>query len=83
MVCSMGRAHNALRLEGQRFGHLIVVRREGTVEYGADKQGSGWVCRCDCGREIVAVGWRLKQGKPKSCGQCDFRWNRTTCDQKS
>ena len=53
----MSRAHNSLRLDGQRFGHLIVVRRDGTVEYGADKQGSGWVCQCDCGREIVVVGF--------------------------
>lgn len=70
----MGRAHNALRLEARRFGYLVVLRRGGTIEYGAGRQGSGWVCQCDCGREVLAIGWRLTQGKRRSCGQCDFRW---------
>lgn len=52
-------------LTGQRFGKLTTL--EPTSERA--KNGSTiWRCRCDCGRETMAVATQLLQGYKKSCG---------------
>ena len=51
-------------LIGQTFGELTVIADEGSNEYGQ----SMWSVRCSCGREFVAVGYRLRNGKLKHCG---------------
>lgn len=51
-------------LTGQRFGRLVVVER-------ADNSADGrarWLCKCDCGKEIVTYGSWLRNGDTKSCG---------------
>ena len=50
-------------LVGVRFGRLIVVSRAESV-----KRNSRWLCRCDCGNEIVVYGCHLRSGATKSCG---------------
>ena len=51
-------------LTGQRFGRLTVIK-----EYGRDKQGRVlWLCRCDCGSEVIVYSCHLKSGATKSCG---------------
>jgi len=57
-------------LLGQTFGFLEVIAREGTAESGA----ATWLCRCQCGKEIVRDGRVLRDGRKihqKSCG-CHF-----------
>jgi hypothetical protein len=49
-----------LRIEGQRFGRLIVLRH-------ADRRRF-WVCRCDCGNEREIFSSSLIQGETASCG---------------
>lgn len=51
------------KLEGQRFGRLTVMN-----EVETSKAGSYWLCRCDCGNEIVTKGNSLVSGKTMSCG---------------
>lgn len=67
--------HNRIAMEGQRFGALTVIRRAPRTHRHAD-----WICRCDCGTECVKRGFRLRQGRVKSCGQngCSW-WDFTTC----
>lgn len=49
---------------GQRFGRLIVVSR---VEN--DKSGRArWLCKCDCGGQIVVSNGNLRTGASCSCG---------------
>lgn len=48
-----------LKLEGQRFGRLTVIRR------AADAK---WMCRCDCGKVSFAITTNLRRGNTKSCG---------------
>jgi hypothetical protein len=50
------------RLDGQRFGALIVVSR-------APNSGgyAMWNCRCDCGTELIVGGHRLRQGRKNRC----------------
>ena len=51
-------------LTGQRFGRLTVIR-----EYGRSKDGQiMWLCRCDCGGEVVVTSNHLCSGHTKSCG---------------
>ena len=52
-----------VRLDGQRFGFLKVLGREG-------RRGRhiSWRCRCDCGAEAVVSGKYLRSGKKKACG---------------
>lgn len=54
----------ALKLEGQRFGRLVVVERAGTDK---NKQAL-WRCKCDCGKETTVDSTKLKRGNTKSCG---------------
>lgn len=52
-----------LELEGKKFGRLSVVRK---VE---SKNGrSMWLCKCDCGKEVVKTGKLLANGMTRSCG---------------
>lgn len=51
-------------LTGRKFNRLTVLRRNGSSN---DKRAM-WLCECDCGNEITAVGRAIKDGKIKSCG---------------
>ena len=50
-------------LEGQRFGKLTVIKKE-----GHQNGRVAWLCQCDCGNTIIAQGKLLKNGNVKSCG---------------
>ena len=52
-------------ITGQKFGRLTVLYRD-TNEHSY--KGAYWVCRCDCGKEHVALGTNLRRGSVQSCG---------------
>ena len=52
-------------LTGQQFGRLTVL------EYASRNPLNGnanWLCRCECGNEVVVDGYRLRKGQTQSCG---------------
>lgn len=49
-----------LDLVGMRFGRLTVL--------GRASPPSSWICRCDCGKEVVAPSPRLRRGEKTHCG---------------
>ena len=51
-------------LRGQRFGRLTVLEIAGKTK----GRKTLWLCRCECGNEIVVVSDGLKSGHTKSCG---------------
>ena len=51
-------------LTGQPFGRLIVIREYGRAK---DRQVT-WLCRCDCGREVVVKAGNLCSENTQSCG---------------
>ena len=51
-------------LNGQRFGRLVVLERNGSNNQGAAE----WLCRCDCGTTHTAAGYQLRRGSVRSCG---------------
>ena len=52
-------------LTGQRFARLTVIKELEERESSGDVR---WLCRCDCGRDVIANSYSLKKGKTKSCG---------------
>ena len=59
-------------LTGQRFGKWLVIRKEASPA-GYEHQ-QFWLCRCDCGTELVRKGGQLryaeKKGVLQSCQRC-------------
>lgn len=57
--------HSGVDLTGQRFGKLTVIKREcSTLVLGAWI----WLCKCDCGRQVVAPTNRLRAKRVWHCG---------------
>lgn len=50
-------------IEGQKFGRLTVTRY---VEQR--KRRAHWLCRCECGNELIVSGKHLRNGHTQSCG---------------
>lgn len=64
----------ATQIIGERYGRLTVIERA-----GRDAQRNAlWLCKCDCGNEIITRGSSLRAGVTKSCG-C---WNREASGQR-
>lgn len=52
-----------LHLESKRFGRLIAIRNEGS------RNGRRtWLCKCDCGNELLVQSDSLVSGNTTSCG---------------
>lgn len=67
--CGCGpKGSKRIDLDGQRFGKLVVLRRNENATMALNHPV--FDCRCDCGREITAYGHDLRKGKKTSCG-CD------------
>lgn len=55
-------------LTGQRFGKLTVIER---APSGNDKRKRvRWLCRCDCGTEMIRASRHLMSGVHKACNLC-------------
>ena len=55
--------YTSIDLTGQRFGHLTVISRHESA-----RNNTQWLCRCDCGKEVLVYTAALIKGKRKSCG---------------
>lgn len=52
-----------MNLAGQRFGRLTVIEPHGHLY-----TQTAWLCRCDCGQEVVTTTEKLRRGRKTSCG---------------
>jgi hypothetical protein len=52
-------------IEGIKFGKLTTIKR---VHHNNSKHLNHWLCKCDCGNEVVASTGGLRGGKHLSCG---------------
>lgn len=50
---------------GNIYGYLTVLRR---AENSSKDDRTQWICRCKCGKEIIATGKSLREGSKTSCG---------------
>ena len=48
---------------GKKYGYLTVLHRAGTKNNCAT-----WLCKCDCGNQIIVYGSTLRNGETTSCG---------------
>lgn len=53
-----------IELKGKRFGRLAVIGFSRINKGG----NACWLCKCDCGNEVVVIGDNLRYGQTKSCG---------------
>ena len=51
-------------LIGNKYGKLTVIDYAGKSKYG----GRLWLCRCECGNEVIVQTAQLNNGRKKSCG---------------
>ena len=61
----------SIDLTDKRFGRLTVIERaEDYIEPKSNKRIARWLCKCDCGNEILVIGKNLTKKKygTKSCG---------------
>ena len=63
----------AIDRTGQRYNNLVVISRSENSRTGKAR----WLCRCDCGKEVVKFGDGLGSGIAKSCGCSRRTHNRT------
>ena len=50
-------------LTGQAFGRLVVLQRAKTIN-----KRTKWLCKCECGNEVLVESNNLKTGHTQSCG---------------
>ncbi len=53
-------------LTGRRYGKLTVLELAEDIPNKKKK----WLCRCDCGNEIIVSGSNLQSGQAKQCRKC-------------
>jgi len=46
---------------------LTVIKRSDSLVWSGQKRRA-WLCRCDCGKELVVSGKHLRSGHSQSCG---------------
>lgn len=51
-------------LTGKKFHYLNVIKQAGKDKYGKIL----WLCKCECGNDVITHGRSLKNGHCKSCG---------------
>lgn len=57
------RSNNFKDIAGQRFGRLTAI--ESVRRRGCGK--AIWLCACDCGKRVEAIGTHLRIGRVRSC----------------
>jgi hypothetical protein len=61
---------NVLDITGTRIGKLIAVCR--TERPSSSKTGAYWLCRCDCGTELVMRNGSFIKGHRTECDLCKY-----------
>jgi len=55
---------NLIDETGNVYNRLTVIERVGNTNHGQAQ----WLCRCECGNEMIAKGTLLRRGVVQSCG---------------
>ena len=58
----------AQNLTGQRFGRLLVLHSAPLPKKQGNGLKNGWLCRCDCGKEVIYSQKELVHDHIQSCG---------------
>ena len=53
---------------GERFGRLTVIKETNPyIKPSTNKPHLQYICKCDCGNEVIVEGYKLRSGHSKSC----------------
>ena len=66
-----------LKLVGQIFGRLEVISFDSVSKNGHTR----WLCRCECGKEMVKFATNLRKGHTQSCGCLQIEKSREGIDK--
>ncbi|WP_312072137.1 hypothetical protein [Anaerotignum propionicum] len=56
---------------GRKFSKLLVIEYAGVHRSKSGKHHQKqWLCKCDCGNELIVLGSNLRNGHTKTCGNC-------------
>lgn len=55
-------------LTNMQFGKLFVVKQVESKRQPNGTTKSQWLCKCECGNEIIVIGSNLRTGNSISCG---------------
>lgn len=61
--CLLGK-HSIKNEIGNKYGKLTVLSQSEKRDFGS----VCWVCKCECGNEVIVAGDALRSGSTKSCG---------------
>ena len=56
--------NNFKDLTNKKFGKLTALK----PIYNAEKKKYNWLCKCDCGNNVIVLGTSLTSGNTQSCG---------------
>ena len=62
--CGCAKFKESLDLTGKQFGRLTVIKQVGEGKSGK----TDWLCKCECGNEVVKSRRYLLRGQKCSCG---------------
>ena len=51
-----------------RFGRLAVIKQAEDYVRPDGRREAQWLCKCDCGNDVIVISTSLKRGLTKSCG---------------
>ena len=55
-------------LISKKFNYLTVLERKGSHVSPSGTKCALYLCRCDCGKEVIVQARNLRNGNTKSCG---------------
>ncbi len=55
-------------ITGKRYGKLVVLERGEDYVSPSGYVAANWICKCDCGKNVLVRGCNLKSGATTSCG---------------
>ena len=64
----MAHSRKKLNLLGQRYGRLVVIATAENIGWR-----TAWLCRCDCGRQLVVKTYHLRSGHEIGRASCRER----------
>lgn len=67
------KSHRPTLTKGDRFGHLLVLKKI------KGKRNAKYLCKCDCGNEVVRLGLVLKKKtkSPKACCKIGCKYSKS------
>jgi hypothetical protein len=63
-------------MSGRKIGKLTVLGYAGSKFRGRASRAS-WHCSCDCGREIITTGAKLREREGNTAQSCGCAWRLT------